>query len=168
MKSLRRAQAGAMAGLLAGIAVAVLFLIRGAIHLQPFSVPVDLASGLLGNPGTGGPLGPAGAFAVLSLEVLAYTVIHLLTFVAIGLAAAFVLQENSIWTSLVGGAVYGTVVCTGLLYATRWLAGVPVALNVLGLGPVLLANALAGAIIGAILFLAREDGARAPSAGDGS
>lgn len=163
MKSLRRVEAGAVAGLLAGIAIAVFFVAEGAVHLRPFSVPADLASGLLGQPGGGGPLGPVGAFAVLAFEVLVYTVIHLLTFVGIGVIAAFLPEEKTFGTSLLGGVLYGSIMCTGLLYATRWILGVPVALDVLGLRLVLLANALAGAIIGVVLYMTRMHAA--PAAG---
>lgn len=160
MKTSRRVEAGAVAGLLAGIAIAVFFVAEGAIHLHPLRVPVDLASGLLGAPGGGGPLGPVGAFAVRAFEVLVYTVIHLLAFVGIGVVAALLPEERTFWTSLFGGVLYGSIMCTGVLYATRWILGVPVALDLLGLGRVLLANAAAGAIIGVVLYLTRMDAAR--------
>lgn len=152
---LLRAEAGAVAGLLGGIAVAALFFVQGAIHLHPLAVPSELASGLFGgaanNPGSTSGL---GSDVVSVLKTLEYTIAHLLAFAAVGVSAAFILDGSRFWTSVWGGAAYVGAVCTGLLYAVSWIAVTPVALDVLGLPQVLLANMLAGAIIGTALYMA--------------
>ena len=171
MRFFRRAAIGAAAGLVAGIAVAVFFLIEGAVHLRPFAVPVALASGLLGWGSTGataaaqvagttaaqaaGTAPRVESFGALGVEVLVYTVIHLLTFAAVGATAAFLVGVRSFWRSILGGVVYGSIVCTGLLYASGWIAATPVSLHDLGLRSVLLADAMAGAILGLGLHLAQ-------------
>jgi hypothetical protein len=175
MRFFHRAAIGAVAGLVAGIAVAIFFLIEGAVHLRPFAVPVALASGLLGWGGAGGTAAaqvantaaahvagtapPSGeSLGVLGVEVLVYTVIHLLTFAAVGAGAGFLLGFRSFWRSILGGVVYGSIVCTGLLYASGSIAATPVSLHDLGLPSVLLADAMAGAILGLGLHLARSAG----------
>lgn len=158
MRFLRRAVAGAVAGTLGGVGVALFFLVEGAVHLQPFSVPVRLASGLLGwsSFGLDTPLGAdLASFGVLGEEVLVYTVIHLVTFAVLGAIAAFLLEVRSFWKSLWGGVVYGGIVCTGVLYASRWMAVTPVTLHDLGVRSVIFANAMAGAILGVGLHLVR-------------
>lgn len=163
-----RAEAGAAAGLLAAIAVAILFLVEGALHLHPFAVPSALASGLLGGGrSSAGALSPVGSLVALGVEILqilAYTVLHLLAFAAVGAMAAFVLDVSSLWRGVMGGAAYASVACTALLYLVRWIADIPVALEVLGVPRVLLVNAFAGAIIGISLYLTERSDQRAPAA----
>ena len=158
MGFLERAKAGAGAGFLAGVGIALLFLLEGLVHLRPFSIPAALATGLLGGgsaPAAASPLDQVTSFVVVGFEVSVYGVLHLVTFAAVGAAAAFVLKVTSFWKSLWGGVAYGTLGCTGLLYVSRWFVDTPVALDVLGLRTVLLANAVAGGIIGIGLYLYR-------------
>lgn len=168
LRLLHRAEAGAAAGLLAAVAVAILFFIEGALHLHPLSIPSELASALFGGGARGSQaLGPVGRFVALVLElleILAYTALHLLAFAAVGAVAAFVLDVSTMWTSAVGGAVFASLACTGLMYMVRWVADAPVALEVLGLPRVLLTNAVAGAIIGLSLYLTERHDPRAADA----
>lgn len=166
MSILKRVTAGAEAGLLAGAGVALFFLIQGAVHLQPLATPLSLASGLLGpetaDPG-GGTLARVAAGAALGATLLIYTALHFLTFAAVGVGGAFLLDASSFWVSLGKGVAYGSVLCTGLLYGSRWMTDAPVAIDAVGLPTVLLVNAMAGAILGLGLHLAQldvgEDGA---------
>lgn len=156
-----RVQAGAAGGLIAAIAVAALFFLLGAIRLQPFSVPASLASGLFGGGSSAtGATSQPGSFVAIVVEILAYTAVHLLAFGAVGATAGLVVTASSFWKSVLGGAAYAAVACTILLYLVRWLADAPVAVDVLGLPRVLLANALAGAIIGTAIYLGEQSSAR--------
>jgi hypothetical protein len=155
MRLLERASVGAEAGLLAGASVVVFFLVQDAFVLRPLATPLALTSGLLGEPldlerrvATAATVGNVGA------RLLTYTVLHFLAFAALGVAAAFLIPVRSFWTSLWSGVVFGSLASTGLLYASRWVADVPVALDTLGMPSVLLANAMAGAILGVTLHLA--------------
>ncbi len=150
---LLRAEAGAVGGLIGAIAVALLFFLDGAIHLRPLAVPAALTSGLFGAA-TNNPVGTNGVVpdAINILEMAEYTVAHLLTFAAIGISAAFVLDGARFWKAVWSGAAYVGVTGTGLLYIVSWGIGTPVAVDVLGLPRVLLANGLAGAIIGVGLY----------------
>ncbi len=161
MRVAHRVQAGVAGGLLAAAAVAGLFFVEGALRLQPLVIPTALASALFGGAGNSpGMISQVQSFVVLVLQVLGYTVLHLLTFAAVGATAAFILNASAFWKSLAGGVAYTSIVCTGLLYVLRWYAGTPVAIDVLGLPRVLLANALAGAIIGTALYLEERGAAR--------
>jgi hypothetical protein len=158
---LERAPAGAAGGLTAAIVIAILFFVEGAIHLHPLGVPVALASGMLGGgSSSAGASGQVDSVVILAIQVLAYTVLHLLTFAAVGALAAFVVDASAVWTSVLGGIAYASVAYTGLLYAARWIVDAPVALDVLGLPRVLAANAVAGAIIGIALYLAEHGDVR--------
>lgn len=151
---LLRAEAGAAGGLIGAVAVAALFLVKGAIHLHPFAVPAALSSGLLGGASNGsGMSGGLGSDLLTILEMLVYAVLHLLTFAAVGVGAGFFVDGSRFWKSVGIGAVYAGVTCTGLLYVVSGVAATPVAVDVLGLRWVLLANMLAGAIIGAALYV---------------
>jgi hypothetical protein len=165
---LHRAEAGTAAGLLAAVTVAMLYFLEGALRLHPLSVPAALASGLFGGVGSGPrALGPGGSFVVLGvelLEILGYTVLHLLAFAAVGAVAAFVLDVSTMWTGALGGAAFAGVAGTGLMYMVRWAVGTPVALDVLGLPGVLLTNALAGAVIGISLYLTEHHDPRGAAA----
>jgi len=159
---LLRAEAGAAGGLIAAVAVAAVFFLRGALQLHPLSVPADLASGLFGNAnGASAPTNTLGSNIVLGVEILGYSIVHLLAFAAIGVSAAFILSGSRFWTSVLSGAGFGAVTCTGLLYTVRLVAGTPVALDVVGLPRVLMVNALAGAIIGMSLYIAEHGEQRA-------
>lgn len=160
MHLVKRALAGAEAGLLAGAGVAAFFFIQDAVHLQPLATPIALASGLLGAGAStpdGDLLSRAVAFGLLGAGVLAYTALHFLVFAAGGVAGAFLIQATSFWRSLVSGVAFGSVLYTGLFYGSRWLAGTQVSLDVLGLPSILLVNAMGGALLGLGMHLAQSD-----------
>ncbi len=166
---LHRVQAGAAGGLLGAVAVAALFFLQGALALHPLTVPAALASALFSGGSAGsGAAGSLGSYFLLPLEILAYTVVHVTVFAAVGASAALVLNGSGFWRSLAGGVAYTSVTCTGLLYLVLWFADTPVALDVLGLPRVLLANALAGAIIGTALYLVDQGDDRAMPASSGT
>jgi len=160
MRFLRRVATGAQAGVLAGVAVAGFYLIEGVVRLHPFAVPVTLSSELLRASNVGMDPGNAArvaSFGSLGAQVVTYTVIHLVTFTVVGIAAAFILDVGSFWKTLFGGIAYASVVCTALLYASGWVAATPVALHSLGLPSVLLANAMAGGVLGLVLHLQQTE-----------
>jgi len=156
---LLRAESGTAGGLIAAVVVAVLFFVQGAITLHPLSVPAGLASGLFGGADSSGTgfFGRAGTDVAMGFEVVAYTVVHLLVFAAVGASAVLVVDSSTFWRSVIGGIAYAGATCTGLLYLVRWTVSTPVALDVVGLPRVLMANAVAGAIIGVSLHLAERE-----------
>lgn len=81
----------------------------------------------------------------------------------VGAAAAFVVDASAFWKSMLGGIAYASVAYTSLLCAARWIVDAPVALDVLGLARVLVANAVAGAIIEVALYQAEYRDERRPT-----
>jgi len=157
MSILRRVAAGMKAGLLAGIGVAFLFLVEDAFRLRPLATPAVLASGLLEGGAAGALIERLAAGGALAGWIVTYTLLHLVVFAGVGAAAAFILEVESFWKALLGGAVYGSVVCTAFLYGAQWIVETPIALDALGLPSVLLANAMAGTILGLALHLEQSD-----------
>jgi len=160
MRFIERAAGGAEAGLVTGAAVALFFLFEDAVHLQLLATPSALAGGFVGPTGTemdGSTVARVAAFGVLSVRVLLYTMAHFVAFALVGIAGAFLLKTSAFWTCLAGSVAYGATVCTGLLYASWWVAPSPVALDALSLPTVLLANAMAGAVLGIGLHLAQME-----------
>lgn len=156
-----RLEAGAAGGIAAAVAIAALFFMEGAVDLHPLSAATSLATGLLGGgSGGSGAASQVGSYVIVPLEMAAYSVVHLLAWVAIGVTAAFVVKASAFWTSLAGAVAYTCIAGTGLLYLVRWFADAPVALDVLGFPRVLLANALAGAVIGTALYLGEQSDRR--------
>ena len=156
-----RVQAGAAGGLVAGGVVAAFFFLVGAIDLHPLAVPASLASGLFGGGGAApGVASPPESFVVLAVEMLAYTAIHLLAFTGVGASAGMAVKASTFWRTLLSSTLYVTVACTGLLYLAGWFVATPVAVDVLGLPRVLLANAVAGTVIGTALYLQEQSDAR--------
>ncbi len=156
-----RAEGGAAGGLMGAVAVAFIFFIDGAIRLHPLAVPSALTSAWFAGAGAGSsaPSGLSLDFASL-LHLLVYTIAHLLTFAAVGVGAAFVVDGSRFWKSVGIGAIYAGVVCTALLYLVGSIRNTPVALDVLGLQRVLLANMLAGAMIGGALYVVEHGAER--------
>ncbi|MEO8480259.1 MAG: hypothetical protein ABI542_11580 [Gemmatimonadota bacterium] len=151
---LLRAEGGAAGGLIGAVAVAVMFFINGAIHLTPLAVPSALTSAWFAgtSAGSSAPTGLSLNLVVV-LNLLVYTALHLVTFAIVGVSATFVVEGSRFWKSVCTGAIYAGVVCTGLLYVVGSVRNTPVALEVLGLHRVLLANMLAGAMIGGALYV---------------
>lgn len=161
MRLYRRALLGAEAGLLAGASVIALFFIQDAFHLAPLSTPNALASGFVGPAGTTvdtGLLATATGFIGWGLLLVAYTLTHFVTFAGVGVVAAFLFRGLTWGKALVGGALYGATVCTGVFYGGRYLLDAPVHLVEVGVPSVVVANLVAGVVLGGGLFLGMSPG----------
>jgi len=160
MTILRRVIHGAEAGVLAGAGIAGLFLILDVAQLAPLSTPVTLASSLWGpvalDPGSD-TLARSLALGLGGARLVAYSLLHLLAFTAIGVVGAFLINTASFWTSLLGGVVYGTVACSALFYAGNWMTEAPMVLDAIGPTSIVLVNAMAGAIMGLGLHIGALD-----------
>lgn len=159
MKIYQRFALGAEAGALAGAGVILLFLFQDALSLEPLATPSALAMGLLdaGEYGFDADLlGRILGGAVLGIRLLAYTFLHFLAFAAVGVAGAFVLRGGSWLGSLVGGGLFGVTMCTAVFYGSRWAVDAPVHLEAVGPASIMVANTVAGVIMGAGLYLGRK------------
>ena len=142
---------GIPAGLMAGVAVAVFFLIGDVLRLSPLATPLSLGEILMAPGGFEVDLPVlAQLVAVVSYgaSLVAFTLLHLLVFAALGVGAVawFDLKDKPLTAK--SGALYGLVVCTVVFYAGLLLPMGAVAESVPGLWSVLAANVVAGAVIG--------------------
>lgn len=152
-----RVSQGIHAGLLAGVAVALFFFVADLIRLEPLATPLALQRSFLG-PG-GSPIdlpvvaevAAVGAFAV---RLLAFTIVHLLTFAVLGAGAGLVLLGRKPGACALTGAFYGLVVCSLVFYGSILVTGAHLVTAVPGVLPVAGANLAAGAVMGAYLGLA--------------
>lgn len=160
MKLYQRIALGAEAGALAGAGVILLFLFQDTLRLEPLATPNALALGLVGPEGV--PLdtelvGRAVGVTVLGVRLLAYTFLHFLVFALVGVASVFLIPGGSWLRSLASGGVVGVTLCTAVFYGSRWIGDAPVHLDAVGPASVLVANAVAGVILGAGLYLGRSE-----------
>lgn len=133
---------GAAAGLLAGAAVALWFLVVDLLAGTPLATPEALGRAFLGESAAGG-----------AARILAYTVLHFGGFALLGMAGALALAGTGMTPGWLAGAVFGIVVLTVAHYASLLATGSD-ALTVLPWPHVLAANLAAGILFGAYLHRA--------------
>lgn len=131
---------GVLAGVLAGVTVAVFFFFVDVFQARPFRTPSFLASALLGRPGA--EAGPG--------LIAAFTAFHLVAFAGLGAAAVRLFRWTEIPLNPLTGAVYGLAVCTLLFYGSLLVTGASV-LPAPWWPAVLVGNLLAGLVMGGYL-----------------
>lgn len=136
---------GAVAGVVAASVMAFWFLIVDSSQGQPFRTPNFLAGTLLGVDGLQMGFGP----------IILYTAIHYATWIAVGVAAARVLQEVETASPILLGLVLGFLLFDIVFYGGVAVAGVNV-VQQLGWPEVLTGNLLAGMSLMAILHWSGE------------
>lgn len=168
MRFYQRAALGAEAGLLAGAGVVLLFLVQDVFHLAPLSTPEALSSGLFGPEGyqyDTGLLAQASGLVGYGIRLVAYTLLHFLAFAVLGIGAAFVLSGTSWLGALTGGALYGVTACSAVFYGSRLVMDTPVLMESVGIPSILVANTVAGVILGGGLYLGRTTTGADPAEG---
>lgn len=131
---------GIVAGLLAGVVVAVFFLGVDVVRAgEPLRTPAFLGGALFSG---GGQAGPGG--------IVLFTALHLLAFAGVGAGAVLVCEWAGLPHNVLLGAVYGLLVCTLLFYGSLVAAGTRV-LPAPGWRGVLTGNMLAGVVLGGYL-----------------
>lgn len=133
---------GAIGGLIAGLVVALWFLVVDLIAGQAFATPTKLANAVIGGE-------HAPGFGLLAT----YTVLHFGVFAAIGMVAASFIRAVGVPPGLLVGAVFGLVVLTGVHYGALIITGGRV-LDVLPAIHVVVANLLGGMAMMSYLHLA--------------
>jgi hypothetical protein len=133
---------GAIGGVAAGLVVALWFLAVDLVAGRPFQTPTRLADAVLG-----------GGHAPGARLLLAYTVLHLGVFAALGIAAASFMRAIAAPPGLAVGAVFGVVVLTAVHYGALVFTGGRV-LDVLPAIHVVIANLLGGMAMMSYLHLA--------------
>jgi hypothetical protein len=133
---------GAVAGILAGLVIAVWFLVVDFAAAEPFHTPATLASAIVGDQG-------APTFQL----VATYTLLHFSVFALLGIGAAFLVRAIGVAPGLLMGAVFGLGVLGTVHYGALLIAGTG-ALTVLPPVHVLAANLLGGMVMMAYLHRA--------------
>ena len=159
MKAYSRCGLGAEAGLLAGGGVALLFLFLDVLHLAPLATPNALAAGLFHPAGyeyDTGLMTRLATWVGTGFHLATYTVLHFATFAALGVVAALLLGSLGWVGSLVGGLAFGLTACTGVFLLSRSVLDTPVVMESMSFPALLLANGVAGVLLGVGVYLGRQ------------
>jgi len=134
---------GVAGGLLAGLVVALWFLVVDSLAGHPFLTPAALAGALYDRPFTG------PTFRLVAM----YSVVHFAVFACLGVAAAWVITALHTAPRLVLGLFFGIVVQELLFYTGLFLGGLPPS-EVIPWQHVTGANLLSGLVLMAYLHRA--------------
>lgn len=137
---------GAIAGILGGGSIMILFLFHDMLLFKPLSTPNLLAQILIGREGLASDLADRLRFVQIGM----FTVLHLSAFLLLGIALAKFFRITKIRKTLLSGGIYGLIACTGLFGVSLRLSGIEVAYEPRWL-VVLLLNFVAGAIMAGYL-----------------
>jgi hypothetical protein len=159
MESVHRTRTGIQAGLLGGSAVVLLFFLLDLFRLQPLSTPIALGNSIL-MPG-GFLLDTPVISQVVSLvmfagSILTLTILHFLAFSCLGLGAVWGCEECGVKLNVLSGALFGITVGSLLFYGSLSLGGDQILANLPGPVSVLLANLMAGAVMGGFVQMKRR------------
>ncbi|MDX1673386.1 MAG: hypothetical protein R3314_01195 [Longimicrobiales bacterium] len=137
---------GGTAGFVGATILALWFLLVDGLAGRPFHTPAFLFRVLFGSE----PLQMAGA------QVALYSILHYGVFLAVGLAAAWIVSRLRVSVGLLGGVVLGFLLFDLLFYGSVWFTGVDV-VGYLGWAEVLAGNVLAGiALFGTLRLMDRD------------
>lgn len=126
---------GTIAGIFGGIALALFFLIVDLIRGEPFGTPMLVAGALLGRETAAG----AGL-------LIAYTAVHFLAFISAGILIAWSFDRLEARPRTLFGLVVGFLFFDAVFYLSVAVTSVDV-VRVLGWGPVLAGNLIAGLVL---------------------
>jgi hypothetical protein len=130
---------GAVAGIAAGLVVAVWFLVLDLATTRAFHTPAALANAIVGVDGP-------PTFGLVAI----YTVLHFTVFALLGIGTAFLLRAIGIAPNVLIGAVFGLGVLGAVHYGALLITGTG-ALTVLPQMHVLAANLVGGIVMMAYL-----------------
>jgi hypothetical protein len=157
MDLLTRAGIGVRAGLLAGGFVAAAFFVADLARFAPLATPVALSGGLLGS----GSASFDSPLLVSSLALVSFgghlagiTLVHFLTFAALGAGAVLVCDVCEVPLNIWTAALFGLSAFSLTFFAATWLTGAARVVELPGPRSVLLVNLLAGAVMGGYYQLA--------------
>lgn len=158
---------GTVAGMIAGLAVAVVVFGYDLLHLDPLATPELLSRNLLGGAapdGSGsGTLGWVADTLVSVREISVYTVVHLAVFAGIGVFGAWVFGPGGVAANVLTGGLFGALAGMSAFYIGIGLVG-PESITLPDWKLVLAVNAFAGVVLVSQLVEAPEPdpGAVAP------
>lgn len=137
---------GVVGGLLAGLVVALWFLVVDALAGYPFRTPALLAGALVGSTGAAPTL----------IGIAAYSAIHFTVFAALGVAGAWAVATLQLAPRVVHGVLFGLAVQDLVFYGGLLVSGVRLT-SVVAWPHVILANVLSGIVLMAYLHRATRD-----------
>jgi hypothetical protein len=126
---------GAVAGVAAGLVVALWFLVLDLATTQAFHTPTTLANAIVGDQGP-------PTFGLVAI----YTILHFSVFALLGIGAAFLIRAIGVSPNVLIGAVFGLAVLGAVHYGALLITGTG-ALTVLPQMHVLAANLLGGIVM---------------------
>lgn len=139
---------GAIAGLLAGATLIVLFFVLDMLGGQPLATPTFLSGVLFGDA-----MAEAG-----SLRIGLYTATHFLVFIVLGIVAALFFTTLGVPRNLLIGAAYGLFACSAVFYPALIITGTDI-LAAPAWPAVFFGNVIAGVVIvGYLHWVSDEDG----------
>ena len=137
---------GGTAGFVGATILALWFLLVDGLAGRPFHTPAFLFRVLFG----------AEQLQIAGAQVVLYSILHYGVFLAVGLAAAWVVSRLRVSVGMLGGAVLGFLLFDLLFYGSVWLTGVDV-VGYLGWAEVLAGNVLAGiGLFGTLRLMDRD------------
>ena len=142
---------GAIAGILAGGVLLVLFFAYDLVYFRPLATPDFLSSAFFG----GGEPGEETIARLRSARIGAFTVLHLVTFTFVGVLLARFFRFTQLRKTFLTGALYGLIVCTAVFSAGLQVTGAE--MSVAPPWPPLLGGNFATGLV-MVMFLRRVQG----------
>lgn len=149
---LRDYRDGAVAGLLAGTTLIVLFFVYDVLLFAPLATPDFLSGKFLGSGDPGAELAPM----LRTVRIAIFTILHLAAFAFLGIALARLLHFAQLKKAVLAGALYGLTACTLLFGVSLQVSGAQMS-AVPGWPAILVGNVAAGIIM--VIYLRLAQGA---------
>jgi len=137
---------GAVAGLLAGTTLIVLFFVYDVLSFAPLATPDFLSGKILGSEDPGAELAPM----LRTVRIAIFTLLHLAAFAFLGIALARLLHFTQLKKAVLAGALYGLTACTLLFGVSLQVSGTQMS-AVPGWPAILMGNVAAGIVMGVYL-----------------
>ena len=150
---LRDYRDGAVAGLLAGTTLIVLFFVYDVLSFAPLATPDFLSGEFLGNEDPGGEYAPM----LRTVRMVIFTFLHLAAFAFLGIALARLLHFAQLKKAVLAGALYGLTACTLLFGVSLQVSGTEMSAGGPGWPAVLVVNVAAGIVM--VIYLRWAQGA---------
>ena len=142
------------------LSIAVLFLAIDLVQLTPLATPMGLADGLWGDEvrlTSEAMFSGLVPFLRTGAHLVGYTLVHFGAFALLGALSPWFVRATSFGMSLVAGVTFGTAACSGAFFTARWVTGATLVPDAVPLVTLLLANAMAGAVLGLSLHVGLAD-----------
>ena len=150
---LRDYRDGAVAGLLAGTTLIVLFFVYDVLLFAPLATPDFLSWEFLGSGDPGAELAPMSR----TVRIAIFTLLHLAAFAFLGIGLARLLHATQLKKAVLAGALYGLTACTLLFGVSLQVSGTQMSAGGPGWQAVLVGNVAAGIVM--VIYLRWAQGA---------